>query len=293
MISFSSKAPMGNRFRGRIMDITLTSAVRNNVLTLQMIGDQQSVIQNRLSTGKKVNSALDDPRNFFQASSLNNRANDLGRRLDGMGLAIKTIEAADKGITALTRIAENMAAVSKQAADSNSAAERATLLAQFNELRTQMINVARDSGFNGTNLLAAQNLTVAFNEDATSTMSVTAVSWVAADPAGVPAGADWGDADLAVGAAAIATSATAVNNAIGSLRTQAAAFGTSLTTVKVREEFTKGMMNTLKGGADGLVLADQNEEAANLLALNTRQQLSQQALSLAAQSEQSILRLFG
>ncbi|MCG6122306.1 MAG: hypothetical protein MEP57_06325 [Microvirga sp.] len=275
------------------MDITLTSAVRNNVLTLQMIGDQQSVIQNRLSTGKRVNSALDDPRNFFQASALNNRSTDLGRRLDGMGLAIRTIEAADKGITALTKIAENMAAITKQAADSTSPTERATLLAQFNELRTQMVNLATDSGLNGINLLGGDNLVVDFNEDSTSQLTVTAVDWISGDPIGIAAGADWDDADLAAGATAIAAAATAVSAAIGSLRTQAATFGTSLTTVKIREEFTNGMMNTLKGGADGLVLADQNEEAANLLALNTRQQLSQQALSLAAQAEQSILRLFG
>lgn len=272
-------------------DITLSSAVRKNVLTLQMIAEQQGVIQNRLSTGKRVNSALDDPRNFFQSSALNNRASDLNRRLDGMGLAIKTFEAADKGIKALTKIAENMSAITKQAADATQAADRVSLLAQYNELRQQMINLAEDSGFNGINLLGGNNLVVAFNEDGTNNLSQTAVDWVTGDPVGIAAGADW-TLDPA-GDGNIATAATTINTAISTLRTQAATFGTSLTTVKIREEFTKEMVNTLKGGADGLVLADQNEEAANLLALNTRQQLSQQALSLASQSEQSILRLFG
>lgn len=272
-------------------EITLSSAVRANVLTLQMISEQQSTIQNRLSTGKRVNSALDDPRNFFQSATLNNRASDLNRRLDGMGLAIKTFEAADKGIKALTKIAENMSAITKQAADATTAGERTALLTQFNELRTQMINLAEDSGFNGINLLGGNNLVVNFNEDASNTLTATAVTWTTGDPVGIAVGAAW-TADAA-GTTAIGTAATAVTAAITTLRTQAATFGTSLTTVKIREEFTKEMVNTLRGGADGLVLADQNEEAANLLALNTRQQLSQQALSLASQAEQSILRLFG
>ncbi len=284
------------------MDITLSSAVRGNVLTLQMIADQQSTIQQRLSTGKRVNSALDDPRNFFQSAALNNRASDLSRRLDGMGLGIKTIEAADKGMKGMTKILEAMAAITKEAADATTPAARETLGTQFNALRTQLMNLAADSGFNGINLLGGDNLTVVFNETGTNTQTVNAVSY-ATDAAGIAvavasaAGADdntnWAAATATNGDTAIAASATLVNTAISNLRTQAATFGTSLTTIRIREEFTKEMINTLKGGADGLVLADQNEEAANLLALNTRQQLSQQALSLASQAEQSILRLFG
>ncbi|TVR06475.1 MAG: flagellin [Salinarimonadaceae bacterium] len=272
--------------------ITLTSAMRTNLLSLQGTQDLISLTQNRLATGLKVSSAIDDPRNFFQSQALNARASDLGRRLDGMGLAIKTIEAADKGITAMTKVAESMAAVAKQAQDSSSAAERTTLLAQFNELRAQLTNLAQDSGFNGTNLLGGNNLSVAYNEDGTNSSTVTAVTWSTGDPAGIAAGADWDDADLGDGATAINTAATAVNTAISTMRTQAATFGSSLTMVRIREDFTKQMVNTLKGGADGLVLADQNEEAANLLALQTRQQLGVQALSLASQSQQGILRLF-
>lgn len=272
-------------------NVVLSSAVRSNVLQLQSIERNQGTIQNRLATGLKVSSALDDPRNFFQAQGLNFRANDLGRLLDGMGLAVKTIEAADRGITAMTKIAENMAAIAKAARDATTAAERTTLQGQFNELRTQLINLAEDSNFNGINLLGGDNLAVTFNEDATNSLTVTAVNWAtgAAQAISINAAADW-TADAA-GDTNIGNAATAVNNAISTLRTQAAAFGTSLTTVKIREDFTRQMINTLKGGADGLTLADQNEEAANLLALNTRQQLSQQALALATQSEQSILRL--
>jgi flagellin len=271
--------------------INLTSAMRSNLLTLQGTQTLIGATQNRLATGLKVSSAIDDPRNFFQAQGLNNRANDLSRRLDGMGLGIKTIEAADKGIKAMTKVAESMAALTKAAADSSDATERGTLMTQFNELRTQLANLAEDSGFNGINLLGGNELKVDFNEDASNSTTVTAVNWTT-DPAGVEAATGWGDLDLEEGLTAITEAATAVTAAIGEMRTTAQTLGSSLTMVRVREDFTKEMVNTLKAGADGLVLADQNEEAANLLALQTSQQLGIQALSLAAQSQQGILRLF-
>jgi flagellin len=86
---------------------------------------------------------------------------------------------------------------------------------------------------------------------------------------------------------------TAIDGALSSLRTQASKFGSSLTTVQTRQDFTKNLINTLQTGADALVLADSNEEGANLLALQTRQQLSSTALSLSAQADQAVLRLFG
>ena len=86
---------------------------------------------------------------------------------------------------------------------------------------------------------------------------------------------------------------TTVDAALTKLRTQAAAFGSNLTTVQTRQDFTKNLINTLQTGADNLVLADTNEEGANMLALQTRQSLSTTALSLANQSSQAVLRLFG
>ena len=76
-------------------------------------------------------------------------------------------------------------------------------------------------------------------------------------------------------------------------RSLASNFGSSLSVVQNRQDFTKQMITTLKTGADNLVIADTNEEGANMLALQTRQQLSITALSLANQSNQSVLRLFG
>jgi flagellin-like hook-associated protein FlgL len=94
------------------------------------------------------------------------------------------------------------------------------------------------------------------------------------------------DLDLEKATAALA-------NAQTSLRSIASTFGSHLSTVQTRQDFSNAMISTLKTGADTLVLADTNEEGANLLALNTRQQLSQTALSLASQADQGVLRLFG
>ena len=88
-------------------------------------------------------------------------------------------------------------------------------------------------------------------------------------------------------------SISTLDSALSTLRTQASKFGSNLTTVQVRQDFTKNLITTLQTGADNLVLADTNEEGANLLALQTRQQLSTTALSLANQSNQAVLRLFG
>ncbi len=91
---------------------------------------------------------------------------------------------------------------------------------------------------------------------------------------------------------ALSTMADTLTGALTSLRSTSSSLGASLSTVQTRQDFTKNLANTLNAGADNLVQADTNQEAANLLALQTRQQLSQTALSLSNQADQAILRLF-
>src|SRR5262245_46674281 len=88
-------------------NITLSAAVRQNLLSLQTTAALMGMTQNRLATGKKVNSALDNPSNFFTSQALNNRASDLNALLDSIGQAQKTLEAADHGITSLTKLVES------------------------------------------------------------------------------------------------------------------------------------------------------------------------------------------
>ena len=124
------------------------------------------------------------------------------------------------------------------------------------------------------------------NESGTSTVTITAVDFTATGLALNNAANNWG------ATADITAASTDLTAALTTLRSQAQAFGSNLSTVQIRQDFTKAMINTLQTGADNLTLADSNEEGANLLALQTRQQLSTTALSLASQASQAVLRLF-
>jgi flagellin-like hook-associated protein FlgL len=374
-------------------DITLTAGVRQNLLSLQKTADLMATTQNRLATGKKVNSALDNPVSFFTSQSLGDRANDLSSLLDSISNATQTLQAANNGLTSLTKLVQSAQAIAQQAQTSAgttatvpgtvaglttssattfdsttdtitvsdgtttatftaalsstagalitainntaslkvkasltddgrvqlqatdastvtvgglaSAAEKAqlglvdgattgalnstrtSLATQFDSIRTQIDQLAGDSGYNGVNLLGGDNLKVVFNEKGTSSQSISGVKF---DSAGLGIAASTNkfqtDSD-------INTAFTNLTAALASLRSQAAAFGSSLSVVQTRQDFTKAMVNTLQTGSDNLVLADSNQEGANMLALQTRQSLSTTALSLANQASQAVLRLFG
>ena len=153
--------------------INLTGAMRSNLLSLNNTQNLINSTQNRLATGLKVSSALDNPQSFFQAQNFNNRGNDLARLQDRMGLAINTIQAADKGIKAMTKVAESMIGLARQARDETDPTAATSLAAQFNELRNQLQSIANDSGFNGVNLLGGDQLRVTFGTE-TSGASPTA-----------------------------------------------------------------------------------------------------------------------
>ncbi len=429
-------------------DITLSSAVRSNLLSLQKTADLLSKTQGKLATGLKVNSALDDPTAFFTASALNSRASDLNRLQDFTANAVQTIKAADEGISSITKLVETAEATARQALQSagttaqftgaNSTAltsstdlsdldsefsgsqtisittgtnetttltidanttvddivtaindntlvtsgnqvdnvngtvavgsaggaevrasltadgklnlegidgsasitvtiendadgdtsgafetavaalgfdttngtytegdgsneaifttttvaagtenaDRTSFAAQFDELRTQIDQLANDSSYNGVNLLSGDSLTVTFNEDGTSSLGVSGVTFDAAG-LGVTASENNLQTDFDINAAL-----AELKTAKDSLRAQASKFGSNLSVVETRQDFTKELINVLETGAANLTLADTNEEGANLLALQTRQQLSSTALSLASQADQNVLRLF-
>ena len=84
----------------------------------------------------------------------------------------------------------------------------------------------------------------------------------------------------------------AIDTALGTIRSTSASLGADLSTIQVRQDFTANLINTLETGAGDLTLADLNEEGANLLTLQTRQQLASTSLSFATQADQSVLSLF-
>jgi flagellin-like hook-associated protein FlgL len=476
-------------------DIVLSKGIRNNLLQLQNTAANAALTQGRLATGKKVNSALDNPSNFFTSSSLNSRANDLSNLLDSLSNGIKVLEAADNGLTAITKTVESLQSTVRQARqdksnktasydlssgistsvaanvtfsngavassttvalqsktvagagtfDTSSAAGsftiqaanlngnsavtinfaqndtiqtvvntinstlsaqsggnggvtatvssgqialttasgdsvtlagtnlaavgldstatatyaaksvdqlaadinanttlqgavrasndngklrvenistadltvagfdsagkidgssgtktigandvRKNLVTQFNDLRNQLDKLSDDASFNGINLLRGDKLKLNFNETSTSTLTIQAkdakgnASEVSNAKLGITAATNKEfESDTSLDARL-----DSLKTALDTIRSQASSFGSNLSIVQNRQDFTKSTINTLKTGADNLVLADQNEEAANLLALQTRQQLSQTALSLANQADQGVLRLF-
>ncbi|MGB0551463.1 MAG: flagellin [Alphaproteobacteria bacterium] len=271
--------------------VNLSQAVRGNLLTLQQTATTIGQTQTRLSTGLKVNTALDDAAAFFTARALDNRASDLNSLKSNIDLAVSTIQAAIDGIDAITDLvqqAKGLASNAKATGDTN---ERSTLAVQFNELLSQIDSIANDSTFNGINLLQASpdNLDVVFNEDNTSNLTITGL-----DSTTASTGINLSVAGNNFGANAnIDTALTAISAALVTLRGNASTMGSSNTILKTRLDFTQNLVNTLEGGSGKLTLADLNEESANLLALQTRQQLGLNSLSLAAQSERAILSLFG
>ena len=405
-------------------DISLTASMRTNLLSLQNTQSLMDMTQERLSTGLKVNSAIDNAASYYTAQSLNNRANDLNALLDSMGQGIQTIQAANEGIEAITEFVEQAKAIANSARDVASKTDIKGLQAkfsdeddpdehktaagtslkfevtrtdgtaldakltaaiknvndaltdtqlaaknledyvgavndaieaggsefakivdikvdektgkitytakagynikatgagdlaglgknpetgdptndvtstvavntdrqkyalQFNEILEQIDNLAQDSGYKGINLLQMNTLTVIFNEDRSSQIEVK--------------GTDASSVGLMLDEAVnnwqtnedIEASIAQTEEAISSLRIMASDYGNYYSIVQNRQSFTKSLVNVLTEGADNLTLADMNEESANMLALQTRQQLAINSLSLASQAAQGVLQLF-
>ena len=427
-------------------DVSFSKTVRQNLISLQDTAAKIATTQNRLATGKKVNSALDNPSNFFTAAGLNSRASDLSSLLDGISSGIKTIDAANNGISGITRLIESAQSTARQAvADKTSAnfntlesnavidvtgstgttakeqgsnqslsnlgfangdtfkitttkggvdkafsfdlaavgtkkvsdlvaainasgvasaevtdtgklkisaaadeqvvidfssadaatgstrsdvatklgftqatggtttvtnldgtlagdrdttkislaagtasVNRAKLVTQFNEILKQVNKLVDDSSFNGVNLLKGGTgvLKVAFNEKIGASKNEISIDGIDLTKSGL----GLSDATTLDDTEA-ETQLTNLSNALTTLRTTSSTFGSNLSIIQTRQDFTKSTVNTLRSGADNLVLADNNEEAATLLALQTRQQLSSTALSLSNQQDSAVLRL--
>lgn len=164
--------------------------------------------------------------------------------------------------------------------------ERAAYAKQFNDVMDQIDQLVQDTSYKGINLLNGDDLTVNFNESRTSSMELKGVTFNSTGLGFTRVDNEWTSTE------SIDKALDQVTKATSMLRAQASEFGQSLSTVQIREDFTTNMINKLTTGADKLTLADTNEEAANLLALQTRQSLATTSLSLANQSAQGVLRLF-
>ena len=356
--------------------ITLTASMRSNLASLKSIQGQMDTTQERLSTGKKVNSAIDNASSYYQARSLTNRASDLDALLDSMGQGIQTIQAANEGIEAVTAFVDQLKSVANSAFaldPTNETYENSikSYQTQFDTIQEEISKLVKDSSYQGINLLTGGKLTVTFNETRSNRFTVqgedivagmgikNAADWEAVETTTVPqikatvetavevkAAADPDPAvTIAAGAEILTNEAgdeiaiasdgkyynvaskaevtdttgytakmiddpdatpvtvkdysASIDKTIGQisiavdyLRSYATELGNNFSIIETRQNFTESLIDVLETGADNLVLADMNEESANYLALQTRQQLAINSLSLASQSAQAVLSLF-
>ena len=233
-----------------------------------------------MDDGEEITLAADDT-----AESLRLKINDLegiAAEFDENGkLIVKSAEGDDLVISGT--LAEKLGI---SGAVTNGSNERAAYAKQFDSVLKQMDELVQDTSYKGINLLKGDNLTVVFNESRTSTLELKGVTFDSTGLGFTASKNEW------ISTTDIDESLDQITKATSMLRAQASEFGQNLSTVQIREDFTENMINNLTTGADKLTLADANEEAANLLALQTRQSLATNSLSLASQSAQSVLKLF-
>ncbi len=274
-------------------NITLTAGMRSNLSRMQSTQKLMDLTQRRLGSGLRIESALDDPINFFTAQEHRQRAGDLASRKDAMSEAIQTVQAANDGIEGLTELlaqAKSLAQSAKSATSTNAL----TYASQYNELASQITTLAEDSGYKGINLLngTSQTLEVEFNADGTNSITLTGFGGTAGGLTVSDTSSSWTSSATETCTTAIDSALTAIENATNTLRTNSKVLASKLNIITTRDTFADNLIDTLQDGADKLTLADMNEEGANMLMLQTRQSLGTTSLSLASQAAQSILRLF-
>ncbi|MEQ9683236.1 MAG: flagellin [Rhodospirillales bacterium] len=418
-------------------DVTLSSAVRGSLLSLQSTTDLIDRTNSRLSSGLRVASPIDDPVAFFSAKTLNDRAFDFSERKDGIDQGVSTVTAALDGVESIDSLVRQLKGIANSL-KSATGSQFTDLVTQFNDIRGQIGDLAGDAEYQGVNLVdgTSQTLTVNFANNTSSILTInstnlresglgidaaefrtdTKLSFSATTGTGITvvesaAGAvtsfsgaggtfnvtfngtgervftttggnsltlsfgtatftiraatsgdvtitkgavitlqvvstfqasDYGSGSatgvsvnldntsllavyggtqtlLITGAAAsnaisltdasgafqgeldfvgeglpddLDTIITGLDTALTTLRSESQKLGSNVALLQTRLDFTEAYINTLEEGAGKLTLADLNGEGANLLALQTRQQLGISALAFAGQSEQGILALF-
>lgn len=274
-------------------NIHLTSGMRSNLVSMQNTAKLMDSTQGKLSSGLKVQTALDDPINFFKAQEHRNRANDLDSRKDAMSEAVQTVKAANNGIEGITNLLAQAKSLA-QSARSAGSTDAAQFGSQYDEVMSQMTTLAEDSGYKGINLLNGtdEELSVVFDAAGDNAISLTGFD-------GTAGGLDMTNTSDTAWLSGGDTCTTTIDSSLGeiddannTLRTQAKVLSSKLNIITTRDDWATNMVNTLEEGADKLTLADMNEEGANMMMLQTRQQLGTTSLSIASQAAQAVLRLF-
>jgi flagellin len=274
--------------------ITLTSGISQNLYSLQSIEKAMEETSYRLSTGKRVNSALDDPISYFAAQNHTQRASDLEVRKDEMGEGIQLLKAADAGIESILDLIDSAKSLAQSALSAEDSSEVTEYMTQYNSTLDEITDLASDSGYKGVNLLGGltETLEVFFDEEGSSSITLTGVDASATGLSLSDAASWWSTTNSAPDETVINASIAELDAAKDTLRANSKTLSNQLSIITAREDFTENMINTLTDGASNLVNADTNEESANLLTLQTQQQLATNALSISSDSYQAVLNLF-
>lgn len=241
-----------------------------------------------------MNSALDDPINYFAASDHTQKASDLQVVKDGMSEGIQTINAASEGIDAIIDLIDSAKSIAKSALSAETEAEITTLQTQYNAILDQIDYLVEDSGYAGINLLDSDNLEIAFDESGTSKITVSGID--ASTGSGglnlIDAASWWSTANSEPDSTVINGYITDLETAKTTLRSQSQTLSSQLSVVTTRQDFTANMIDLLEEGAGELVNADTTEEGVKLTTLETQQALAVQALSITSSASQAVLNLF-
>ena len=282
------------------MSVILGAATQQNLLSLQDINTNLTTTQNHLSTGLKVANAVDNAVAFFQADALKNRANDLSNRKDQIDQGISSLTTATQAAQSVVSILQQLQGI-LTTAKTQTATQRTSAQTQFNSLAKQLTVLVNDASYQGLNLVNStrSSLNLQFSQSSTSKLTIQGINIQTSGLITNGNATDLASNVVGLAFANVSNNTSAFDNGFNALQTaidkvQSAAqtLGGNVSFLQTRLQFTTQYGTTLNTGSGKLILADVNEESANLVTLQTRQQLALQALSIATQSEQAVLKLF-
>jgi flagellin-like hook-associated protein FlgL len=262
---------------GAIQSINLTSAAGAS-LTVQDFIDQ---INNNTTLNTKIEASFDEKTGQVSIAAIDPTVTNIE-----IGVVGDAATTANFGFGTTSLVSTGTDPIRENLLVGKAAAQLANFEKEFNNIREQITQLVSngDTGYRGTNLLNGNDLLTVFNENRTSNLTTEGVNFTAE-------GLGLSEANFARADTVDAALAEA-REALNTIRDFGSTLANDLSVIQTRQTFTTELINTLKEGSAKLVDADQNEEGAKLLALQTRQSLGVTALSLASQSQQSILRLF-
>jgi len=271
-----------------ISSVTLTASAYANLQALQGIAAQLGQTQTALATGKLVNSPSDNATAYFESQGFLQSSNDLSNLKGNLSTALSTVTSVNQSIGDIQSIVQQLQSLTTSALQNGSTTIRVGLASQYNSLRTQLDLLVNDATFNGTNLLnsTSNTLVVFFDANDTTALTITGVNVNSAGLGIVSA------ANGFANTTDINTAGSLLLTALNTLRTDSSNFGGNATLIQTRQDFTSNLINTLTQASNNLVLADTNQEGANLQQLQAQNQLAIVSLGISGQLTQAILRLF-